>query len=197
VRFGNVLGSRGSVIPTFQAQIAAGGPVTVTDPRMTRFFMSTREAVSLVLEAASVCENHEVFMLEMGEPVNILELARRMIELCGYTPGTDIPIEITGIRPGERLSEELRGPGEQLSTTRWPSILVLHPVELAPTPLQQVLDELADLVAHGDDERARATLLGVAAVARRETPSPDWDQDTQTDTTRSAPVRSPVGFQRR
>ena len=108
VRFGNVLGSRGSVIPTFQRQIAAGGPVTVTDPRMTRFFMSIREAVQLVLQAAAISQDREVFMLEMGEPVNIYDLAERMITLCGYEVGTDIEIQVTGMRPGERLTEQLR-----------------------------------------------------------------------------------------
>src|SRR5689334_24137618 len=107
VRFGNVLGSRGSVIPTFRKQIAAGGPVTVTDPRMTRFFMSTDEAVRLVLLGAALRGDHEMFALEMGQQVNIYALAERMIRLCGLRPHDDIEIKVTGLRPGEKLSETL------------------------------------------------------------------------------------------
>jgi FlaA1/EpsC-like NDP-sugar epimerase len=167
VRFGNVLGSRGSVIPTFQAQIDAGGPVTVTDPRMTRFFMSLREAVSLVLQASAVCRNHEVFMLEMGEPVNVLDLARRMIELNGYTIDDDIRIEITGARPGEQLSESVHGEGEQIQKTAWPSILALGPVALDAVTVDAALDDLSRFVAGEDDGAARERLLEVASVARR------------------------------
>ena len=112
VRFGNVLGSRGSVIPTFRKQIAAGGPVTVTDPRMTRFFMSTDEAVRLVLLGAALAGDHQVLALEMGEQVNIYALAERMIRLCGLRPHDDIEIEVTGLRPGEKLAETLIGPAE-------------------------------------------------------------------------------------
>jgi FlaA1/EpsC-like NDP-sugar epimerase len=167
VRFGNVLGSRGSVIPTFQAQIEAGGPVTVTDPRMTRFFMSTREAVSLVVQASAICENHEVFMLEMGEPVNVLDLARRMIELSGYEVGSDIAIEITGPRPGEQLTESVHGDGEEIVDTAWPSILSLRPITLDPASVEHALDDLGRVVASDDDEEARTRLLEVAGSARR------------------------------
>jgi len=167
VRFGNVLGSRGSVIPTFQAQIDAGGPVTVTDPRMTRFFMSLREAVSLVLQASAVSENHEVFMLEMGEPVNVLDLARRMIELNGYTVDDDIRIEIIGARPGEQLSESVHGDGEQILSTPWPAILALRPIALDATSVAVALDDLSRVVAGDDDRAARELLLEAASVARR------------------------------
>ena len=175
VRFGNVVGSRGSVIPTFQAQIEAGGPVTVTDPRMTRFFMSIPEAVSLVVQASAVCENHEVFMLELGEPVNVLDLARRMIELNGYAVDRDIAIEIIGPRPGEQLTESVHGDGEEIVETAWPSILALRPITLEPARIHRILDDLSRLVARDDDERARAELLTAAAVARLPVGSCDGD----------------------
>jgi FlaA1/EpsC-like NDP-sugar epimerase len=177
VRFGNVLGSRGSVIPTFQAQIDAGGPVTVTDARMTRFFMSTREAVSLVMQASAICQNHEVFMLEMGEPVNVLDLARRMIELNGYEVGSDIAIEITGARPGEQLSEFVHGQREEVVETPWPSIVALSPIRLETDMLERILDEMRRLVAADDDEGAKAALLRAAAVTQTMMPPANGDGD--------------------
>lgn len=122
VRFGNVLGSRGSVVRIFMDQIRQGGPVTVTDPRMTRFFMTIPEAVSLVLAAASLQKEFGVFVLEMGAPYRIAELAERMIRLCGLEPGTDIRIEYTGVRPGEKLEETLTAGSETLAATANASI---------------------------------------------------------------------------
>jgi FlaA1/EpsC-like NDP-sugar epimerase len=162
VRFGNVIGSRGSVIPTFQRQIAAGGPVTVTDPRMTRWFMSIAEAVRLVLYATAIDTEHRVLALRMGRQVNIYELAERMCRLCGLHPGRDIEIEVTGMRPGEKLSEALVGPGESLSDDDG-AILGIRVRRLDHGVLDDALLRLSSHAERLQTDDARATLLRVAA----------------------------------
>jgi FlaA1/EpsC-like NDP-sugar epimerase len=152
VRFGNVLGSRGSVIPTFLQQIAAGGPVTITDPAMTRYFMSVREAVQLVLQAGALSEGGEVFTLEMGQQVNILSLARRLIRLSGKVPDEDIELRIVGPRPGEKLAEELRDPDEEAVPTGHDGIVVSQPPVLERADLRASLQDLERLVNDGADE---------------------------------------------
>jgi FlaA1/EpsC-like NDP-sugar epimerase len=164
VRFGNVLGSRGSVIPTFARQIAQGGPVTVTDPRMTRFFMSVEESVQLVLQSSALSHGGEIFMLEMGVPVRIIDLAERMIRLSGCQVGIDIPIEIVGIRPGEKLNEVLSMPDEQVLSTSHPYINQLVPVRASGPLFTAELDELAQAGRRRDRQTA-TRLLFTAGMA--------------------------------
>ncbi len=137
VRFGNVLGSRGSVVPIFKKQIAAGGPVTVTHPKMTRYFMTIKEAASLVIQAGAMGKQGEIFVLEMGKPVKILEMAEDMIKLSGLEPYVDILIEFSGIRPGEKLHEELFTNSERLLTTKHERIFIMEPDEVSLKKFQK------------------------------------------------------------
>jgi FlaA1/EpsC-like NDP-sugar epimerase len=168
VRFGNVLGSRGSVILTFKKQIAAGGPVTIMHPEMTRFFMTIPEAVQLVLQAAVLGNGGEVFVLDMGEPVKILDLAHDLIELSGLRIGQDIEISITGPRPGEKLYEELFIPGETYTRTRHEKIFVAdNASRFIPYDLDERIEMLATAAQRNDDA---AILRGLKSLIPEFTP---------------------------
>jgi FlaA1/EpsC-like NDP-sugar epimerase len=163
VRFGNVLGSRGSVIPTFFRQIARGGPVTVTDPRMTRYFMSVQEAVQLVLQAAALSTGGEVFTLDMGEPVRILDVAERLIRLSGRIPGRDVPIVITGARPGEKMVEDIVAPEEEQLPSGHPSIVVSRPPVPGRAVVHRALAELEYLSLEGSPAELASRMKAMAA----------------------------------
>jgi len=165
VRFGNVLGSTGSVVPLFQRQLAVGGPLTVTHPEISRFFMTVREAVELVLQASALAAESDegrgkIFVLDMGEPVKIADLATQMIRLAGKKPGQDVKIEFIGLRPGEKLQEELFYPNETLMTTKVPGIRLAAPRTSDYAMLARALDELEEHAREGREDR----LLGLLKV---------------------------------
>ena len=172
VRFGNVLGSSGSVVPIFRRQIAAGGPVTVTDERMTRFFMTIPEAVQLVIRAGSLDgRSGAVYVLDMGEPVKIMELAEAMIRLSGLEPGKDIAIEVVGRKPGEKLHEELFNPDERPSPTAAEKILRAERAPLEAEWVEQTFQEINLLALEGDAAAlaSRVSELSASATARAST----------------------------
>src|SRR5262249_52850234 len=166
VRFGNVLGSNGSVVPIFQAQIAAGGPVTITHPEMRRYFMSIREAVQLVLQASTMGKGSEIFVLDMGEPVRVLDLAHNMIQLAGLRPDEDIEIRFVGLRPGEKLFEEIAFDGENMLPTYHEKIRIFRGTLVEPNALSAWIDQLQVLIVRRDVDRIVAHLRGLVPEYR-------------------------------
>jgi FlaA1/EpsC-like NDP-sugar epimerase len=171
VRFGNVLGSSGSVVPIFRRQIAAGGPVTITDPRMQRWFMTIPEAVQLIIRSGSLADRSgDVFVLEMGEPVRIVDLAREMIRLSGLDPERDIAIEVIGARAGEKFHEELFNPYERPQQTAAEKILRAERARLDQAWVESTFAEINLFVLEGDAAGLAAKVAELAAV--RTAPGP-------------------------
>ena len=187
-RFGNVLGSAGSVIPLFKRQILKGGPITITDKRIIRYFMTIPEASQLVLQSASMAKNGELFVLDMGKPIKILDLAENMIRLSGYEPYTDIDIIETGLRPGEKLYEELLVKTEELDKTENSLIFIERDEPISITELNKKLDMLRRAIELGDDEAARETLR--EAVPTFKTPEEVNSEAMNTEEIKMAEVGS-------
>jgi FlaA1/EpsC-like NDP-sugar epimerase len=172
VRFGNVLGSSGSVVPIFRRQIQLGGPVTVTDERMTRYFMTIPEAVQLIVRAGSLGQSGAVYVLEMGEPVKIFDLARSMIELSGLDPDRDVSIEIVGRRPGEKLHEELFNAYERPQPTRAEKIVLAEREPIDPEMAREFFDQISLLALESDAAGLAAKVAELSKVRHPETDPP-------------------------
>lgn len=169
VRFGNVLGSNGSVVPLFKKQIAEGGPVTVTHEEVTRFFMTIPEAVSLVLQASAMAKGGEIFVLDMGEPVKIIDLARNLIKLSGFEPDIDIKIKITGLRPGEKLYEEVLMDEEGLKKTSNDQIKIGCPIDIDEAEFRKELNILKRVADNNQDEKVDLIMKSIVPTyVRRE-----------------------------
>lgn len=169
VRFGNVLGSNGSVVPLFKKQIEEGGPVTVTHEEVTRFFMTIPEAVSLVLQASAMAKGGEIFVLDMGEPVKIIDLARNLIKLSGFEPNVDIKIEVTGLRPGEKLYEEVLMDEEGLQKTSNNQIRIGRPIEIEEAEFKKELNILKRVADNDQDEKVDLIMKSIVPTyVRRE-----------------------------
>lgn len=182
VRFGNVLGSNGSVIPLFREQIKMGGPVTVTHPEIIRYFMTIPEAVSLVLQAGSYARGGEIFVLDMGEPVKILDLAKNLIRLSGYEPEKDIKIVFTGLRPGEKLYEELLMEEEGIQKTANDRIFIGHPISMDHEKFAELLHRLDD-AAWGEDSNIRELVKEAVPEYCYETDKKKEEQDEKQNKT--------------
>lgn len=174
VRFGNVLGSRGSVVPIFQSQIARGGPVTITDPAMTRYFMTTPEASQLVVQSLAVGQSGQTLILDMGQPVRILDLAEQLIQLAGLTPDVDIPIQITGLRPGEKLHESLVNSHELVIPTGHPKIMAVSSQTPPVAAFSKVITILSE-VKQSNLPNEQLWLLAQHCVATLESPTVTTD----------------------
>ena len=179
VRFGNVMGSRGSVIPLFKRQIESGGPVTVTHPDIVRFFMTIPEAVQLVLRAGSLARRNETFVLDMGNPRRVLDLARQMIELAGLEPEEDIRIAITGLRPGEKMEEELAGVGEFFHETRFEKVFEIPPAPFEEAEFQRQVLELIETARSGDRDGVITLLASMGLGYHPETGQDDHPAGTE------------------
>ena len=177
VRFGNVLGSHGSVVPLFQAQIKSGGPVTVTHPDIVRYFMTIPEAAQLVLQAGGLAQSGCTYVLDMGEPIRILDLAKKIIRFYGYTPGEDMPIQFTGLRPGEKMYEELMTEEERgkLIKTSHEKIFVAPLLHIDRADFEQKLARLGKVSYNEAAEEA-----DVQKVMKEIVPSYQWTGESDT-----------------
>ena len=182
VRFGNVLGSRGSILPLFQQQIQTGGPVTVTDKNMERFFMTIPEACSLVLETGGVGENGKSYLLDMGDPIKIIDLAEQIIKFSGLEPGKDIEIKIIGAREGERIYEPLWLPQEEPQKTEYEKVLVLKNIEFGDEKLDSLLKDLYPICHYTGEENLFRNKEKLISILCSQIPSlDDFYKNTKKD----------------